>query len=129
MFLPTTKKEIEKLKWDELDIILVTGDSYIDSPSMGIALIGKFLVRNGYRVGVIAQPDVQSENDILRLGEPKLFWGVSAGALDSMVANYTASGKRRKQDDYTPGGVNDKRPDRASIVYTNLIKCKIADVN
>ncbi|MBN2414139.1 YgiQ family radical SAM protein [candidate division KSB1 bacterium] len=122
MFLPTTKNEARELGWNKLDVILVTGDSYIDSPYIGVAVIGKLLTSRGYRVGVIAQPDVNSPDDITRLGEPELFWGVSGGSVDSMVANYTASKKRRKQDDYTPGGVNDRRPDRAVIVYTNLIR-------
>src|SRR5512140_1212116 len=121
MFLPTTIQEVKKLGWDALEVILVTGDSYIDSPFIGTAVIGKLLVSAGYRVGVIAQPDTTSLVDIGRLGAPKLFWGVTAGSVDSMVANYTALKKKRKSDDYTPGGVNNRRPDRASIVYTNLI--------
>ncbi len=122
MFLPTTPEEISALGWDRPDVILVSGDSYIDSPHMGIAVIGHVLQNAGYNTAVIAQPDVNSPDDITRLGEPKLFWGVSAGAVDSMVANYTASKKPRKSDDYTPGGVNDRRPDRACMVYTNLIR-------
>jgi uncharacterized radical SAM protein YgiQ len=122
MFLPTTRDELNSLKWDRPDIILVTGDSYIDSPFIGIAVIGKVLADAGYRVAVIAQPDVHSDKDITRLGEPRLFWGVSGGCIDSMLANYTSLKKRRKSDDYTPGGINNKRPDRATIVYTNLIK-------
>ena len=121
MFLPTTKEELKDLGWDFLDIILVTGDSYIDSPFIGVAVIGKILLDAGYRVGIIAQPDLKSE-DIIRLGEPKLFWGVTAGCIDSMVANRTAIGRKRKSDDYTPGGENNRRPDRAVIAYTNLIK-------
>jgi len=122
MFLPTTRQELDELSWDRLDVLLVTGDSYIDSPFIGIAIIGRLLAQAGYRVGVIAQPDMTSATDITRLGEPTLFWGVSAGSIDSMVANYTATRKRRKQDDYTPGGVNDRRPDRAVIAYCNLIR-------
>ncbi|BAZ97987.1 YgiQ family radical SAM protein [Dehalococcoides mccartyi] len=122
MFLPTTPQELAKLGWDRPDIILVTGDSYIDSPFIGSALIGKVLSRAGYRVAIIAQPDIHSNTDICRLGEPRLFWGVTAGSVDSMVANYTSLKKKRKSDDYTPGGVNNRRPDQASIVYTNLIK-------
>jgi uncharacterized radical SAM protein YgiQ len=122
MFLPTTPQEMENLGWDQLDVILVTGDSYIDSPYIGVAVIGKLLLQAGYRVGVIAQPVLRSDLDITRLGEPRLFWGVSAGSIDSMVANYTALKKRRKSDDYTPGGINNRRPDRATIVYTNLIR-------
>lgn len=93
MFLPTTRAELDKLGWEQLDIILITGDSYIDSPFMGATLIGKVLQNAGYKVGVIAQPDYQSEADITRLGEPRLFWGVTAGSIDSMVANYTATGR------------------------------------
>jgi uncharacterized radical SAM protein YgiQ len=122
MFLPTTCDELNSIKWDRPDIILVTGDSYIDSPYIGIAVIGKVLMDAGYRVAVIAQPDIHSEKDITRLGEPRLFWGVSGGCIDSMIANYTSLKKKRKSDDYTSGGINNRRPDRASIVYTNLIK-------
>lgn len=121
-FLPTTQDEILARHWDQLDVILVTGDSYIDSPFNGAAVIGRVLEHAGYRVGIIAQPNMQSEEDITRLGEPRLFWGVTGGSVDSMVANYTATRKRRKSDDYTPGGVNDRRPDRAVISYTNLIR-------
>jgi uncharacterized radical SAM protein YgiQ len=122
MFLPTTREEMDGLGWDRPDIILVTGDSYIDSPFIGVALIGRVLQHAGYRVGIIAQPDAQSHRDISRLGEPRLFWGVSGGSIDSLVANYTALKKKRRTDDYTPGGINDRRPDRAAIVYSNLIR-------
>jgi uncharacterized radical SAM protein YgiQ len=122
MFLPTTKQELKKLGWNQLDIILITGDAYIDSPFMGVTVIGRVLLDKGYKVGIIAQPDMNSDKDIARLGEPSLFWGISGGAIDSMVANYTALKKRRKSDDYTPGGINNKRPDRAVIAYTNLVK-------
>ncbi len=122
MFLPMTKKEALALGWKKLDVILISGDSYIDSPFIGIAVIGKWLVKHGFRVGIIAQPDIQSPDDITRLGEPELFWGISGGSVDSMVANYTATKKRRQQDDYTPGGINNKRPDRAVIAYSNLVR-------
>ncbi|MBN1302634.1 MAG: YgiQ family radical SAM protein [Melioribacteraceae bacterium] len=122
MFLPTTIHEVKKFGWNALDIILISGDSYIDSPFIGIALIGRLLAAHGYRVGVIAQPDVNSAEDITRLGEPELFWGVSGGSVDSMVANYTSLGKKRRQDDFTPGEINDRRPDRAVIAYSNLIR-------
>ena len=122
MFLPTTPSELKKLGIKQLDIILVTGDAYIDSPFMGVSLIGKVLADKGYKVGIIAQPDMESGKDISRLGQPRLFWGITAGAVDSMVANYTASKKRRQKDDYTPGGINDCRPDRAVIAYANLIR-------
>jgi len=121
MFLPTTKEEMQKLGWNRPDIILISGDTYIDSPFIGTAIIGNWLAANGFKVAVIAQPDVQTD-DIARLGEPELFWGVSAGAMDSFVSNYTALNKFRNDDDLTPGGINNKRPDRACMVYTNLIR-------
>jgi len=122
MFLPTTQAELIKLGWDALDVILVTGDSYIDSPYIGAAVIGKVLLRAGYRVGIIAQPDLNGPADITRLGAPRLFWGITGGSVDSMVANYTAVKKKRRSDDYTPGGVNNRRPDRAVIQYTNIVR-------
>ena len=122
MFLPTSREEMKRLGWNKLDIIIVTGDTYLDSPYIGAAVIGKVLFAAGYKVGIIAQPDINSELDITRLGEPTLFWGITAGSVDSMVANYTALKKKRRKDDFTPGGENTKRPDRATIVYCNLIK-------
>lgn len=122
MFLPTTREEMQARGWDDLDVVLVSGDAYIDSPYLGAAVVGHVLVDAGYRVGVIGQPSIDGPEDITRLGEPKLFWGISGGSVDSMVANYTAMKKRRRSDDYTPGGVNNKRPDRAVIAYTNLIR-------
>ncbi len=121
-FLVTTPEEMKHLGWDALDVILVSGDSYIDSPFIGAAVIGRVLEATGYRVGIIAQPDIHSPGDITRLGEPRLFWGVTGGCIDSMVANYTANKKPRRTDDYTPGGENTRRPDRAVISYTNLIR-------
>ena len=122
MFMPTTLTEVRQRGWSGLDIILVTGDSYIDSPHIGVAVIGKVLIEAGYRVGIIAQPDPNRPDDIRRLGAPDLFWGVTGGSVDSMVANYTALKKKRRRDDFTPGGRNTRRPDRAVIVYTNLIR-------
>ncbi len=122
MYLPTTAKEIQNAGWERPDIILITGDSYIDSPYIGISVIGKVLEKEGFRTAVIAQPRLDSDRDIARLGEPKLFWGISGGSVDSLAANYTASGKKRKKDDYTPGGLNTRRPDRALIQYANLVK-------
>jgi uncharacterized radical SAM protein YgiQ len=122
VFLPATPEEVRDFGWEKLDVILVTGDSYLDSPFVGVALIGKTLLAAGYRVGIIPQPDTASGADIARLGEPLLFWGVTGGCVDSMVANYTASGRRRREDDFTAGSVNRLRPDRATIVYSNLIR-------
>ena len=122
MSIPATREEIASLKWGSLDVIIVTGDALIDSPFIGAAVIARVLLKAGYRVAIISQPDLNSGNDIMRFGEPKLFWGVTAGAVDSMVANYTALLKKIQVDDMTPGGDNDKRPDRATIGYTNLIK-------
>lgn len=121
-FLPTTAQEVRAHGWDGLDVILVTGDTYVDSPYLGAAVIGRVLLEAGYRVGIIAQPDVGVKDDIARLGEPALFWGVTSGSVDSLVANRTALGKPRKKDDLTPGGRNNRRPDRAVIAYTNLIR-------
>ena len=122
-FLPTTPEELDQPGRAPLDVILVTGDSYIDSPYIGTAVIGRVLEKAGYRVGIIAQPALTGPEAITRLGEPRLFWGVTGGSVDSMVANYTASHRQRKQnDDYTPGGLNNRRPDRAVIAYSNLIR-------
>ena len=121
MFLPTTAAELKSLGWKQPDIILVTGDTYIDSPQIGAAVIGKYLWKHGFKTALIAQPAVGDGRDITRLGAPALFWGVTAGSIDSMVANYTRLNKFRHQDDYTPGGVN-LRPNRATIAYTNLIR-------
>ena len=121
-FLPTTRAEMDAKGWKQCDIILVSGDAYIDSPFIGVAMVGRMLERMGYKVGMIGQPDVKSDIDIKRLGEPKLYWGVSGGSVDSMVSNYTATKKFRNSDDYTPGGKNNKRPDRALSVYCNLIR-------
>jgi uncharacterized radical SAM protein YgiQ len=118
MFIPTTKEELIAKGITQPDVILVTGDTYIDSPHVGVAVVGKWLMAHGYTVAIIAQPN---NDEIARLGEPKLFWGVTGGCIDSMVANYTPLKKFRNQDDYTPGGVN-MRPPRATIAYTNLIR-------
>jgi uncharacterized radical SAM protein YgiQ len=122
MFLPTTRAEVKKLKWDKLDVILITGDAYIDSPFIGVSVIGQVLANAGFRVGIIAQPDIHRDIDICRLGEPDLFWGISGGCMDSMVANYTATKKKRLSDDLTAGGRNNRRPDHAVVVYANLIR-------
>jgi uncharacterized radical SAM protein YgiQ len=121
-FLPTTKEEMNALGWEQCDVILISGDAYIDSPFIGVSVVGRMLEKLGYKVGIIGQPDINSDVDVKRLGEPKLYWGVSGGSIDSMVSNYTATRKFRNSDDYTPGGVNNKRPDRAVLVYTNLVR-------
>lgn len=122
MFIPTTREEVTQWGWEALDVILVTGDSYIDSPFVGVSVIGKILIQEGFRTGIIGQPAIDSDRDISRLGEPELFWGITGGCIDSMVANYTATNKRRQKDDYTAGGNNTRRPDRAVIAYANLIR-------
>ena len=121
-FLPTTRADMQERGWSQCDVILISGDAYIDSPFIGVAMVGRMLERMGYKVGIIGQPDVNSDIDIARLGAPRLYWGVSGGSVDSMVSNYTATKKFRNSDDYTPGGKNNKRPDRATLVYTNLIR-------
>lgn len=121
MFLPATKEEINKLGWGKPDIILISGDTYIDSSFLGTAVFGNWLTSKGFKVAIIAQPNVKND-DIARLGEPELFWGVSAGAMDSFVSNYTALNKFRNDDDLTPGGINSRRPDRASMVYYKSYK-------
>ena len=106
MFIPTTSKEVAERGWSSLDVILVSGDTYTDNSYNGTALVGHWLIDHGFRAGIIAQPSIDSGDDICRLGTPELFWSVSAGCVDSMVANYTPSKKFRKQDDFTPGGIN-----------------------
>ena len=121
-FLPTTRREMELRHWDELDILLVSGDAYVDHPGFGVPLLGRLLESRGYKVGIIDQPDWTSQDDIARLGKPRLFCGIASGALDSMLAHYTAFRKKRSDDACTPGGLAGKRPNRASIVYANLIR-------
>src|SRR5512143_3310291 len=121
-FLPTTRQELDARGWDAVDVLLVTGDAYVDHPSFGAAVIGRVLEAAGYRVGVVAQPDVRSPGDIARLGRPRLFVGITSGAMDSMVNHYTAHKRRRSDDAYTPGGLAGKRPDRATTVYARLVR-------
>ena len=122
MFLPVNIDEMRFLGWDSLDIILITGDSYIDHPSFGTSIVGKYLVSKGFKVGIIPQPDTLTNEDFKKLPAPKLFVGISSGNVDSMVNNFTASKKRRKSDDYSEAGIGFKRPDRAVIVYANKAK-------
>ncbi len=127
-FLPMSIKEVKRRGWEELDIILITGDAYVDHSSYGTAVIGRVLEKRGYRVGIISQPDWRDTKDFQKLGKPKLFFGITAGNMDSMVANYTANKKPRKKDDYSPGGQAGLRPDRAVIVYANRIREAFGDV-
>ena len=118
-FLPISKEDLRERGWDELDIILITGDAYVDHPSFGAAVIGRVLEGAGFKVGIISQPDWKTSDDFLKLGKPKLFFGITAGNLDSILANYTINRSKRKQDDYSPGGKIGMRPNRATIVYAN----------
>jgi uncharacterized radical SAM protein YgiQ len=126
-FLPMSRKEMDALGWDSCDVILVTGDAYVDHPSFGMAVIGRVLEAQGFRVGIISQPDWQSAEPFKALGKPNLFWGVTAGNMDSMINRYTADRKTRSDDAYTPGDVAGKRPDRAAIVYSQ--RCREAFKN
>ncbi|MDD5584208.1 MAG: YgiQ family radical SAM protein, partial [Candidatus Omnitrophica bacterium] len=121
-FLVVSKADMHARGWDSLDVILVSGDAYVDHPSYAAAVIGRVLESAGYRVGIIVQPNWRKLDDFLMLGKPKLFFGISAGNLDSMVANYTANKRARRNDDYSAGGIAGRRPDRASIVYANKIR-------
>jgi uncharacterized radical SAM protein YgiQ len=127
-FLPMSRAEMEQLGWDSCDVILVTGDAYVDHPSFGMAVIGRTLEAQGFRVGIIAQPDWQSAEPFKALGKPNLFWGVTAGNMDSMINRYTADRKIRSDDAYTPGDIGGKRPDRAAIVYSQRCREAYKDV-
>lgn len=117
-----SRKEMERIGWDELDVLLVSGDAYVDHPSFGAALLGRLLVAHGFRTGIAAQPRWDRPDDVMRMGRPRLFAGVTAGALDSMLAHYTAFRKKRRDDAYTPGGRAGARPNRATITYTALAR-------
>lgn len=127
-FLPMSRAEMATLGWDQCDIILVVGDAYVDHPSFGMAVVGRMLESQGFRVGIIAQPDWNSKDEFMRLGKPKLFFGVSAGNMDSMINRYTADKKLRHDDAYTPDNEGGKRPDRAVIVYSQRCKEAFKDV-
>ena len=123
MFLPTTKKEVEALGWDYIDVIIFTGDAYIDHPSFGAAVVGRLLQAEGLRVAIVPQPNWRDDlRDFTKLGAPRLFFGVTAGAMDSMVNHYTANLRLRSNDAYTAGGKAGFRPDRAVTVYTRILK-------
>ncbi|NKE64429.1 YgiQ family radical SAM protein [Ramlibacter sp. RBP-2] len=127
-FLPMSRAEMDKLGWDSCDIVIVTGDAYVDHPSFGMAVIGRVLEAQGFRVGIIAQPDWQSAEPFKALGKPNLFFGVTAGNMDSMINRYTADRKIRSDDAYTPGDVAGQRPDRAGIVYSQRCREAYKDV-
>lgn len=127
-FLPISKNDLHARGWKELDVILITGDAYIDHPSFGAALLGRFLESKGYKVGIIAQPDWKSNEDFMRLGRPRICFGITSGNMDSMINHYTAQRKIRSQDAYSPAGKSGLRPNRATIIYTQKIKTVYKEV-
>src|SRR5919109_704323 len=127
-FLPMSRAEMDQLGWDECDIVLVTGDAYVDHPSFGMAIIGRLLESEGFKVGIIAQPDWQSAEPFKALGKPRLFFGVTGGNMDSMVNRYTADRRLRHDDAYTAGGEGGKRADRCTIVYAPRCREAFKDV-
>ncbi len=127
-FLPMTRAEMDALGWDSCDVIVVTGDAYVDHPSFGMAIIGRVLEAQGFRVGIIAQPDWHSAEPFKELGRPNLFFGITSGNMDSMVNRYTSDRRMRSDDAYTPSGVGGKRPDRSVIVYAQRVREAFSDV-
>src|SRR5688572_24483425 len=127
-FLPMSRAEMEQLGWDSCDVIIVTGDAYVDHPSFGMAIMGRLLEAQGFRVGIIAQPDWQSAEAFKQLGKPNLFFGITAGNMDSMVNRYTSDKRIRSDDAYTPGGMGGKRPDRSVVVYAQRAREAFKDV-
>ena len=127
-FLPMSRAEMDLLGWDSCDVIIVTGDAYVDHPSFGMAIIGRVLEAQGFRVGIIAQPDWHSAEAFAALGRPNLFFGITGGNMDSMVNRYTADRRLRSDDAYTPGGTGGRRPDRSVIVYAQRAREAFRDV-
>ncbi|NNL57376.1 MAG: YgiQ family radical SAM protein, partial [Pseudomonadales bacterium] len=127
-FLPMTRAEMDALGWDSCDIIIVSGDAYVDHPSFGMAVIGRLLEAQGFRVGMLCQPDWKSAEPFKELGKPNLFYGVTGGNMDSMINRYTADLRMRSDDTYTAGGEGGKRPDRCVIVYSQRCKEAYPDV-
>ena len=127
-FLPMSRAEMDVLGWDSCDVIVVTGDAYVDHPSFGMAIIGRLLEAQGFRVGIIAQPDWHSAEPFRELGKPNLFFGITAGNMDSMVNRYTSDRRIRSDDAYTPAGEGGKRPDRSVIVYAQRAREAFANV-
>ena len=128
-FLPTTRKEMELRGWDEVDVVLFSGDAYIDHPSFGAAVIGRILEAEGLRVAIVPQPNWRDDlRDFRKMGRPRLFFGVTAGCMDSMVNKYTAGKRLRSEDAYTPDGRHDLRPEYPSIIYSQILKQLYPDV-
>lgn len=128
-WLPTTNKEVKIRGWEELDVILFSGDAYVDHPSFGPAVIGRIIESCGLRIAIVPQPNVNDNlQDFIKLGKPNLFFAVTSGTMDSMVSNYTASKRPREKDAYTPNGDKGFRPDYATSVYTKILKEKFPDV-
>ena len=127
-FLPMSRAEMDELGWDSCDVIIVTGDAYVDHPSFGMAIVGRVLEAQGFRVGIIAQPDWHSTRDFMKLGRPNLFFGITGGNMDSMVNRYTSDRRIRSDDAYTPHGVAGARPDRCVIVYSQRTREAYKDV-
>ena len=128
-WLPTTKKEVELRGWDELDVIIFSGDAYVDHPSFGSAVIGRILEAEGLKVAIVPQPNWRDDlRDFKKLGRPRLFFGISAGCMDSMVNRYTANKRRRSNDAYTPDERPDMRPDNATITYSTILKKLYPDI-
>ena len=128
-FLPTTKKELELRGWDSVDVVLFSGDAYIDHPSFGAAVIGRVLEQEGLRVAIVPQPDWRGDHrDFTKMGRPRLFFAISAGCMDSMVNHYTANRRLRSNDAYSPDGKAGMRPDRTTVVYSQILKKLYPDV-
>lgn len=127
-FLPMSRAEMDALGWDACDVIIVSGDAYVDHPSFGMAIIGRLLESQGFRVGIIAQPDWTSKDAFMTLGKPTIAWGVTAGNMDSMINRYTADRRIRSDDAYSPDNAPDKRPDRAAVVYSQRCREAYPDV-
>ena len=127
-FLPTTPEEVHQRGWKYVDIILITGDAYVDHPSFGVALIGRWLEKLGYRVAILAQPDWRSVEQFRSLGKPRLFWGITSGCIDSRLNDYASLGNRRKEDVYSPGGATGLRPGRPLLVYSARARQAYPDV-
>ena len=128
MFIPITQQELKQRGWDSVDVVLITGDAYVDHPSFAMAVIGRVIEDAGFKVAIIAQPNWKDVNEFKKFGKPNLCFAISSGNMDSMINKYTHNKKPRSEDDYSPGGKNNMRPDRATIVYSNMAKMAYPDV-